>query len=164
MVHSRRLAVSRLLPVHSDEQTFAATDGMSRMGHNLLVLRQVDSRCGPDRYGLLAIKQRYLSLRVTGEDKVARFDLIVAGGAGFLERLVARFAVLEVSETPTARAMVTAEFLGGLAVDHQLEFGRPLYRQIGRFGVCPGGSLTPGGTPTRRARGRAAVDQIMRKP
>ena len=106
MVHSRRLVVSRLLPVHSDEQTFAATDGMSRMGHNLLVLRQVDSRCSPDRYGLLAIKQRYFSLCVTGEDKVARFDLIVAGEAGFHERLVARFAVLEVSETPTARCWV----------------------------------------------------------
>jgi hypothetical protein len=38
-----------------------------------------------------------------GEDKVAHFDLIVAGEAGFHERLVARFAVLEVSETPTAR-------------------------------------------------------------
>ena len=41
---------------------------------------------------------------VTGEDKVARFDLIVAGEAGFHERLVAGFAVLEVSETPTALA------------------------------------------------------------
>src|SRR5262245_52866699 len=43
------------------------------------------------------------SLCVTGEDKVTRFDLIVAGKAGFHEGLVARFAVLEVSETPTAR-------------------------------------------------------------
>jgi hypothetical protein len=43
-------------------------------------------------------------LCVTGEDKVVRFDLIVAGEAGFHERLVARFAVLEVSETPTPRA------------------------------------------------------------
>jgi hypothetical protein len=43
-------------------------------------------------------------LCVTGEDKVARFDLIVAGEAGFHEHLVARrFAILEVSETPTAR-------------------------------------------------------------
>ena len=38
---------------------------------------------------LLAIKQRQLSFCVTGEDKVARFDLIVAGEAGFHERLVA---------------------------------------------------------------------------
>src|SRR6516164_7865308 len=46
-------------------------------------------------------------LCVTGEDKVARFDLIVAGEAGFHERLVARrFTVLEVSETPTARCGV----------------------------------------------------------
>jgi hypothetical protein len=43
-------------------------------------------------------------LCVTGEDKVARFGLIVAGEAGLHERLVVRwFAVLEVSETPTAR-------------------------------------------------------------
>src|SRR6516165_4659184 len=41
-------------------------------------------------------------LCVTGEDKVARFGLIVAGEAGFHERSVGRFAVLEVSETPTA--------------------------------------------------------------
>src|SRR5262249_41061430 len=46
------------------------------------------------------------SLCVTGEDKVARFDLIVAGEAGFHERFVARFAVLEVSKTPTARCGV----------------------------------------------------------
>ena len=40
---------------------------------------------------------------VTGEDEVARLGLIVAGEAGFHERLVGRrFAVLEVSETPTA--------------------------------------------------------------
>src|SRR5215831_11404343 len=47
--------------------------------------------------------ERWFSFCVTGEDKVARFDLIVAGKAGFHECLVARFAVLEVSETPTAR-------------------------------------------------------------
>jgi len=34
-------------------------------------------------------------LCVTGEDKVARFGLIVAGEAGFHERLVGRFAILE---------------------------------------------------------------------
>jgi hypothetical protein len=45
-------------------------------------------------------------LRVTGEYKVARFDLIVAGEASFHERLVARFVILEVSETPTARCGV----------------------------------------------------------
>ena len=55
--------------------------------------------------GKQAIEQ--LSLCVTGEDKVARFDLIVAGKAGFHECLVGRrFAVLEVSETPTARCGV----------------------------------------------------------
>src|SRR5262249_51158549 len=45
-------------------------------------------------------------LCVTGEDKVARFDLIVAGGAGFYESLVPRVAVLGVSENPTARCGV----------------------------------------------------------
>ena len=55
--------------------------------------------------GLLLI-ERWFSLCVTGEDKVARFDLIVAGKAGFHECLVGRFAVLEVSETPTARCGV----------------------------------------------------------
>src|SRR6516225_1205783 len=48
------------------------------------------------------LSERWLSLCVTGEDKVARFGLIVAGEAGFHERSVGRFAVLEVSETPTA--------------------------------------------------------------
>ena len=41
--------------------------------------------------------------RVTGEDKVASFGLLVAGKAGFHERLVGRFAVVEVSESPAAR-------------------------------------------------------------
>ena len=68
--------------------------------------------CGPHRDRLLAIKH---SLCVTGEDKVARFDLIVAGEAGFHERLVARFAVLEVSETPTARCGVLF-----CVLDHEL--------------------------------------------
>src|SRR6516165_1135878 len=55
----------------------------------------------------LLLSERRCLLCVTGEDKVARFDLIVAGKAGFHERLVARrFAVLEVSETPTARCGV----------------------------------------------------------
>src|SRR3974390_3244920 len=60
----------------------------------------------PDAVGLLP-SERWFSLCVTGENKVARFDLIVAGEAGFYESLVARrFAVLEVSETPTARCGV----------------------------------------------------------
>ena len=50
----------------------------------------------------LLLSERRCLLCVTGEDKVARFDLIVAGEAGFHERLVAGFAVLEVSKTPTA--------------------------------------------------------------
>jgi hypothetical protein len=54
----------------------------------------------------LLLSERWFSLCVTGEDKVARFDLIVAGEAGFHERLVARFAILEVSEAPTARCGV----------------------------------------------------------
>src|SRR6516225_4663012 len=48
------------------------------------------------------LSERWLSLCVTGEDKVARFGLIVAGEAGFHESSVGSFAVLEVSETPTA--------------------------------------------------------------
>jgi hypothetical protein len=47
--------------------------------------------------------RRQITSCVTGEDEVARLGLIVAGEAGFHERLVGkRFAVLEVSETPTA--------------------------------------------------------------
>src|SRR6266852_8137307 len=65
--------------------------------------------------GLLPI-ERSLSLCVTGEDKVARFDLIVAGEAGFHERLVARFTVLEVSEAPTARCGVLF-----CVLDHKLD-------------------------------------------
>jgi hypothetical protein len=56
--------------------------------------------CSPHRFRFLAIKQRWFSLCVTGEDKVARFDLIVAGEAGFHERLVARFSVLESERNP----------------------------------------------------------------
>jgi hypothetical protein len=33
-VNSGGLAVSRLLPIYSDEQTLAATDGMSRTGQS----------------------------------------------------------------------------------------------------------------------------------
>jgi hypothetical protein len=54
----------------------------------------------------LLLKRMVFLLCVTGEDEVARFDLIVAGEAGLHERLVARFAILEVSETPTARCGV----------------------------------------------------------
>jgi hypothetical protein len=38
-----------------------------------------------------------------GENKVARFGKLVAGEAGFVHRLVGRFAVLKVSEPPAAR-------------------------------------------------------------
>jgi len=37
------------------------------------------------------------------EDKVAIFGRFVAGEAGFVQRLVARFAVLKVTEPPSAR-------------------------------------------------------------
>jgi hypothetical protein len=40
--------------------------------------------------------------RVTREDEVAIFGSLVAGEAGFVQRLVARFAVLEVGESPAA--------------------------------------------------------------
>ena len=52
---------------------------------------------------------------VPGEDKVASFGLIVAGKAGTHKRLVARFAVFEVSEPPTARHGVLFRVL-----DHKL--------------------------------------------
>jgi hypothetical protein len=38
--------------------------------------------------------------RVTGEDEVAIFGRLVAGEASFVQRLVARFAVLEVGKSP----------------------------------------------------------------
>jgi hypothetical protein len=37
-----------------------------------------------------------------GEDKVATFDRLVTREAGFEQRLVGRFAVFELSETPPA--------------------------------------------------------------
>ena len=37
-----------------------------------------------------------------GEDKVASFDTFVAGQAGFVRRLVSRFAVVELSKPPAA--------------------------------------------------------------
>jgi hypothetical protein len=53
-------------------------------------------------YVRLLLRERWFSLCVTGEDKVARFDLIVAGEAGFHERLIARFAVfLQLTESAT---------------------------------------------------------------
>src|SRR5215469_15872545 len=52
---------------------------------------------------------------VPGEDEVARFGLIVAGEAGFHKRLLAGFAVFEVSESPAARRGVFLRVL-----DHKL--------------------------------------------
>ena len=48
------------------------------------------------------VGERWFLWCVTSEDKVARFGLIVAGKAGLHERRGGRFAVLEVSKTPTA--------------------------------------------------------------
>jgi hypothetical protein len=46
---------------------------------------------------------------VMGEDKVASFDRLVAGEAGFVHRLVGRFAVfIELSEAPAARRGVSS--------------------------------------------------------
>src|SRR6266849_5640872 len=56
-----------------------------------------------------------MSRCVTCEDKVASFGLVVAGEAGIHKRLVARFAVFEVSEPPAARRGVLFGFL-----DHEL--------------------------------------------
>ena len=43
------------------------------------------------------------SRRIMGEDEVAGFFLRVTGKAGFHKRLVAKFAVFEVTEPPAAR-------------------------------------------------------------
>src|SRR5690348_12217959 len=56
-----------------------------------------------------------MSRCVTGEDKVASFALIVAREAGIHQRLIARLAVLEVSERPAARVGVLFRVL-----DHKL--------------------------------------------
>jgi len=40
------------------------------------------------------------------EDQVPNFDRLVARKAGFQERLVGRFAVIKLSETPAARRSV----------------------------------------------------------
>ncbi len=46
----------------------------------------------------------FVSGCVTGEDKVASFGRLVAGEAGFVHRLVGRFAIfIKLSETPAAR-------------------------------------------------------------
>src|SRR5262245_17436455 len=55
------------------------------------------------------------STRITVEDKVARFDDLVAGKAGVVRRLAGGFAVVELSETPAARGGVFARVL-----DHEL--------------------------------------------
>ena len=52
---------------------------------------------------LLIILRLLVSGRVTGEDKVASFGGLVAGEAGFVHRLVARFAVRKISKSPAAR-------------------------------------------------------------
>src|SRR5215813_5770399 len=45
--------------------------------------------------------------RVTGEDEVAILDRLMAGEASVVQRLVARFAVLEVGKSPaTSRAVL----------------------------------------------------------
>ena len=56
-----------------------------------------------------------ISRCVMGEDEIASFGLIVAGEAGIHQRLVARFAVFEVSERPAARLGVLFRVL-----DHKL--------------------------------------------
>ena len=48
---------------------------------------------------------------VTGEDIIAIFRQRVAGGAGIVQRLAARFAIGKVSEPPAARRSVFLESL-----------------------------------------------------
>src|ERR1700730_4591201 len=54
--------------------------------------------------------------RITGEDEVAISRWQVAGVTGFVQRLVARFAVREVGESPAARRDVLFRVL-----DHELD-------------------------------------------
>ena len=42
-------------------------------------------------------------LRVVSEDKIAVLGRLVAGEARFVQRLIARFAILQVGESPAAR-------------------------------------------------------------
>jgi hypothetical protein len=50
---------------------------------------------------------------VEGEDKVASFDRLVAGKTGFVQRLVGRFAVIELREP----AAVAAYFFESLTIN-----------------------------------------------
>jgi hypothetical protein len=52
---------------------------------------------------LLNILRFLVSRRVTGEDKVASFNGLVAVEAGFVHRLVGGFAIGKISESPAAR-------------------------------------------------------------
>ena len=56
------------------------------------------------------------SRRVTGEDIVAILSRLVAGEAGLVQRLVARFAVREVGESPAGGRGVLLRVL-----DHELD-------------------------------------------
>ena len=53
--------------------------------------------------------------RVTGEDEVAIFRRLVAGEASLVQRLVARFAILEVGKSPAVSRGVLL-----CVLDHEL--------------------------------------------
>ena len=57
-----------------------------------------------DRYA--SRSSAYSSGRVMSENEVSSFDRLVAGEAGFEQRLIRRFAVFELSEPPAARRSV----------------------------------------------------------
>src|SRR5580693_2076891 len=80
---------------------------------------------------------------VTGEDKVASFDRLVAGEAGLEQRLVRGFAVSKLCETPAARRGVFSRVL-----HHELNVGGgPCHERLGTakdFVVFLRRNVTPG--------------------
>ena len=70
----------------------------------------------PPMIACIGFLRRSLLRRVTGEDEVAIFGRQVAGVAGFVQRLVAGFAVREVGESPAAHRGVLFRVL-----DHELD-------------------------------------------
>ena len=78
-----------------------------------------------------------------GEDKVASFDRLVAGKAGFEQRRVGRFAVFELSKPPA-----TCRGIFFRVLDHKLNVrGGSGHERLGAakdFVVFLGRNITPG--------------------
>src|ERR1700730_5534322 len=91
--------------MESTEASSVAPSCPPRTLRSLLRLRwRVPRRPGNSSFSSVTPLPRVSVLRrITGEDEVAIFGRQVAGVAGFVQRLVARFAIREVGETPAAR-------------------------------------------------------------